>query len=73
MVCALTRAIMHSLTLVHHRYVHAHNHGISKTYETAFILPCRASFYSMPLDPRVHAREGGGARGQSTTFKIWHF
>ena len=32
MVCARVRAIMHSLTLVHYRYVHVHNHGISKTY-----------------------------------------
>ena len=34
MVCARVRAIMHSLALVHHRYVHAHNHGISKMYES---------------------------------------
>ena len=34
MVCARLRAIMHSLTLVHYRYVHVHNHGISKTYTT---------------------------------------
>ena len=33
MVCARVRAIMHSLTLVHYRYVHVHNHGISKTYK----------------------------------------
>ena len=32
MVCARVRAIMHSLTLVHYRYVHAHNHAITKTY-----------------------------------------
>ena len=32
MVCARVRAIMHSLTLVLYRYVHVHNHGISKTY-----------------------------------------
>ena len=40
MVCAYVRAIMHSLALVHHRYIHTHNHGtcISKIYETAFIL-----------------------------------
>ena len=31
MVCARVCAIMHSLTLVHYRYVHVHNHGISKT------------------------------------------
>ena len=23
---------------VHYRYVHAHNHGITKNYQTAFIL-----------------------------------
>ena len=34
MVCARVRAIMHSLTLVHYRYVHVHNHGNSKTYPT---------------------------------------
>ena len=32
MVCVLVRAIMYSLTLVHYRYVHAHNHAITKTY-----------------------------------------
>ena len=32
MVCARVRAIMHQLSLVHYRYVHVHNHGISKTY-----------------------------------------
>ena len=31
MACARVRAIMQSLTLVHYRYVHMHNHGISKT------------------------------------------
>ena len=30
MVCACVGAIMHLLTLVHYRYVHVHNHGISK-------------------------------------------
>ena len=46
MICARVCAKMHSLTLVHHRYVHAHNNGIS-------------SFYSLSLDPKVHAGEGG--------------
>ena len=32
MACARVRAIMHSLTLVHYRYVHAHNHAITKIY-----------------------------------------
>ena len=31
MVCARAHAIMLSSTLVHYRYVHVHNHGISKT------------------------------------------
>ena len=30
MVCVCECAIMHSLTLVHYRYVHMHNHGITK-------------------------------------------
>ena len=31
MVCTRVRTIMHSLTLVHYRYVHVHNHNQSST------------------------------------------
>ena len=31
MVCACVCAIMHSLKLVHYRYVHMYSHGITKT------------------------------------------
>ena len=45
MVCARVRAKMHSLTLVHYRYVHVHNHGISKTYPIDLLLSlCSENF-----------------------------
>ena len=55
MVCARVRAIMHSLTLVHYRYVHVHNHGISKTYK-AFVSKI---VYNFPYSKLNHSLKYG--------------
>ena len=57
MVCARVRAIMHSLTLVHYRYVHVHNHGISKTYPIDLLLAfVSKTVYNFPYSKLNHTK-----------------
>ena len=43
---------MHSLTLVHYRYVHVHNHGISKTcYNTGEVCYKRMNGFRVFVTP----------------------
>ena len=58
----------HVHNVVFLRYSFLEVHILTTTVQKAFILqpqlPCRVSFHSMTLNPRVHAR-GDEARGQN--------
>ena len=57
MVCARVRAIMHSLTLVHYRNVHVHNHGISKTNPIDLLLAfVSKTVYNFPYSKLNHTK-----------------
>ena len=57
MVCARVRAIMHSLTLMHYRYVHVHNHAITKTYPIDLLLAfVSKTVYYFPYSKLNHTK-----------------